>query len=180
MDEMLKRFATLVSPEQKEVEARVAQEGGVDECLKNDRKLSALIEDDSKSGTFLEDDNKLGVLLENDSKLGTLPEGGSGGVRPYAGVSDATRSQVPDGSRLEDFRRELRETAETAMDKNWAKFTGKLRIMEANILRETEKIVERSSDRAIAELTKEINKGPQNNILDRVSRLRLRLRQRLA
>jgi hypothetical protein len=145
---MLKKFAMLVTPEQKELEARVVQEGGVDECLKNDKKL----------GAFLKEDD-------------------GGGARPYAGAGGTARSQMGDGSRLEDFRRELRETAETAMEKNVVKFEGKLKIMEANILRETEKIVERSSDRAIAELTKEMNKGPQNNILDRVSRLRLRLRQ---
>jgi hypothetical protein len=148
MDEMLKKFAMLVSPEQEELEARVAQRGGVDECLKSDKKL--------------------GVLLKED---------GGGGARAYAGADGTARSQVGDGSPLEDFGRELRETAETAMEKKMVKFEGKLKIMEANILRETEKIMERSSDRAIAELTKEMNKGPQNNILHRVSRLRLRLRQ---
>jgi hypothetical protein len=169
MDEMLKRFAVLASPEQKELEARVAQEGGVDECLKDDRKLGALIEDDNKSG------------IEDNKKLGVLPkDGGSGGARLYAGVGGTAKSQASTGSRLEDFKRELYETVETAMEQNWTKFESKLRIMEANVLRETEKIVKRSSDRVVAELTKEMNKGPHNNILDRVSRLRLSMRQRPA
>jgi hypothetical protein len=148
MDEMLKKFTMLVSPEQKELETRIAQGGGIDECLKDDKKLRALLKEDSGAGT-----------------------------RSHAGAGGTAKS---DGSQLEDFRRELRETAEVAMEKNMAKFAGKLKIMEANIVRETEKIVERSSDRVVAELTKEMNKGPQNNILDRVSRLSPRLAQKQA
>jgi hypothetical protein len=151
MDEMLKKFTMLVSPEQKELEARIAQGGGADECLKDDKKLRVLLKEDGGAGT-----------------------------RSHAGAGGTAKSQAPDGSQLEDFRRELRETAEAAMEKNMAKFAGKLKIMEANIVRETEKIVERSSDRVVAELTKEMNKGPQNNILDRVSRLSPRLARKQA
>jgi hypothetical protein len=150
MDEMLKKFAMLASPEQKELEARVAQEGGAEECVKDDKKLRALLKED----------------------------GAAAAAQPYVGVGGTTKSQARDASQLEDLRRELRETAEAAMEKNMAKFTGRLKIMEANIVRETEKVVERSSDRVIAELTKEVNKGPQNNILDRVSWLNRSLRQR--
>jgi hypothetical protein len=122
MDEMLKNFAMLVSPEQKALEARIAQAGGANECRNDDRKLRALLKADAEAGAI----------------------------------------------DLDQFKRELDETMDAAMEKNLERFTSKLKIMETNLVRETERIVERSTDRVIDELVREINKGPQNNILDRV------------
>jgi hypothetical protein len=138
MDEMLKKFAELVSPEQKELEGIIVMEGGADKLLKDNRKLTQL-----------------------------LRQGNSGHlVDP---VDPAAQSHVQISSELDEFRNELRETPEAAMERNGEKFEAKLKIMEANLAREMEKIVSRSTDRMIDELTKEINKGPQNGIMDRVS-----------
>jgi hypothetical protein len=147
IDEMLKKFAMLMSAEQKELQERVKMKGGVSECVKDNKKLRALLEADS-------------------------------GSRSYISVAGTDKAQAGNDKELEDFKRELRETPMAAMENNWAKFEGKLKITEKNILCETEKIVERSSNRTIDELKIEFNKGPQNNILDRVSWLRLRLRLR--
>jgi hypothetical protein len=122
MNEILENFAMLVSPEQKALEARVAQEGGVDACRKDGKKLSIFLKEDPEA----------------------------------------------EGIDLNQFRSELNETVDTAMEKNLERFTSKLKIMEANLVRETERIVARSTDRVVDELSREINKGPQNSILDRV------------
>jgi hypothetical protein len=124
------------------------------------KKLEAHIEREGGTEEFLKDDEKLRALLKE-----------VGLARPHAGASGNAISQAQDGSEPEDFLHELGETAEEAMEKNMDKFAGKLKTMEANILRGTEKIVEREGDRVITDAT---DKTPQNSILDNVSGLRLK------
>lgn len=154
--EMMDGFSRLVPPDSERVLAeRLVQDyGSIDAVRKNDKRLEAELRTTYNSHA---PNSGLPVSSE-DTDAEKKPDD-----------NRRWRRSTAVGSSLAEFKRELTESPEEALERNMKRLENKLEIMQAQRTRETEKIVDRSSDRVIAVIQKESNKGGANQLLDRVS-----------
>ena len=139
MDIMMAMFQQLVGPEQRELSALVTANGGV-KALKNN--------------------NDMLLLLDETANKSSITPSADGHRVPRAKTKDAKANAEAD-----DLKNDIFEDPSAAVEKNRDVFFRKFEVQKNQITEEIKRAVERASDRII----KEVNAGPHERIVDRVS-----------
>jgi hypothetical protein len=139
MDVIITVFQQLVSPEEKQISALVAEMGGVSALQNDDKMLLLLDETTSKASSAPNAEARRAPRL---------------GAKPTDAKPDA-----------DDIKNDIFEDPNAASEKNQVVFFRKFEAQKNQILDELTHVVEREGDRVI----REVKAGPHERIIDRVS-----------